>query len=335
MTPPDFPPVQQRLMTYVRRHFQPGFNHFQVVKLVGDASMRQYFRYRGGDRESFVLAAYPEPFDPENFNYKQVYDLLTGIEVPVPEILDLDGELGIVLQKDLGNLSLQEHLMTASPRERQARLREAIGHMVTIQRHGSRRVLPGTEAFTSSFDREKLNWEFAFFRRHYLRNYRGLEDRKVEGLEPECSRIAGELSELPRVLCHRDYHVRNLLLFQDRLYLIDFQDARWGPAAYDLASLLKDSCELPAGEVEDYIDYFLERSGRRPDVREFRREFHLMAVQRLLKALGTFGYQVFVRENHIYEQYMPGSLHRALLSLDWLGDFPVLRRLVTSELASR
>ena len=85
MTSKEFPPIQQRLMAYVRRRFQPGFNHFRVAKLIGDASMRQYFRYTSDSRDSFVLAAYPEPFDPENFNYKQIYDLLTLIEVPVPQ----------------------------------------------------------------------------------------------------------------------------------------------------------------------------------------------------------------------------------------------------------
>ena len=335
MTSREFPPIQQRLMTYVRRQFQPGFNHFRVAKLIGDASMRQYFRYTSDSRDSFVLAAYPEPFDPENFNYKQIYDLLTSIEVPVPRILDLEGELGIVLQEDLGNLTLQEYLMTATPPQRQERIREAIDHIVRIQSRGSGRVLPGYEAASLAFDREKLDWEFAFFRRHYLRNYRQFAKRNFSGLQEECDRIALELSTLPRVLCHRDYHVRNLMVFRNRLHVIDFQDARWGPTSYDLASLLKDSCELPAREVDEYLDYFLKNAGLEATWDQFQRQFHLMVVQRLFKALGTFGYQVVVRENFIYEQYMPGSLHRTLLSLDFLGDFPVIQRLIESELSHR
>ena len=335
MTSKEFPPIQQRLMTYVRRHFQPGFNHYRIAKLIGDASMRQYFRYTSDSHDSFVLAAYTEPFDPESFNYKQIYDLLTSIDVPVPRILDLEGELGIVLQEDLGNVTLQEYLMTAAPRQRGMRIREAIDYIVQIQRRGSRRVMPGYEAASLAFDQEKLDWEFAFFRRHYLRNYRQFGERNFSGLKEECGRIASGLSALPRVLCHRDYHVRNLMWFRDRLYVIDFQDARWGPVSYDLASLLKDSVELSAREVDEYLDYFLKSAGLEEALDEFRRQFHLMVIQRLLKALGTFGYQVFVRENFIYEQYMPGSLHRTLLSLDFLGDFPVIQRLVESELANR
>ena len=331
----ESPPIQQRIMTYVVRHFRPGFKHYRVAQLIGDASVRQYFRYTSDKQDSSILAAYPKPFDPAHFNYKQIYDLLVSIGVPVPKILDLDGELGIVLQQDLGNVTLQEHLLTAGEGERKIRIREAIDHIVRIQRQGSPRILPHYQATGLAFDREKLEKEFAFFQIHYLRNYRQLEENNFPSLGKEYSRIAVELAALPLVLCHRDYHVRNLMLFKDKLYVIDFQDARWGPSSYDLASLLKDSCKLAATEVEKYIDYFLADADLEETQDQFRRHFHLMVVQRLLKALGTFGYQVSVCKNFLYEQYMPGSLHRTLLSLDFLGDFPTIRHLVESELANR
>ena len=53
--------------------------------------------------------------------------------------------------------------------------------------------------------------------------------------------LADELADEPRVLCHRDYHSRNLMIHERRLYIIDYQDARMGPDTYDLASLLRDS----------------------------------------------------------------------------------------------
>ena len=64
---------------------------------------------------------------------------------------------------------------------------------------------------------------------------------------------------MPQVLCHRDYHVRNLMLFQDKLYVIDFQDARWGPTTYDLASLLKD-CFSECFQLD-----WTQKPGFRPD----------------------------------------------------------------------
>ena len=116
------------------------------------------------------------------------------------------------------------------------------------------------------------------------------------------------------MLCHRDYHSRNLMLHDETLYVIDFQDARMGPDTYDLASLLRDSyVDLPDAAVDDLIDYFLALS-RDPahrltdDGATFRRRFDLMALQRNLKALGTFGYQTTTRGNPVYMQYMPRTL---------------------------
>ena len=108
------------------------------------------------------------------------------------------------------------------------------------------------------------------------------------------------------MLCHRDYHSRNLMLHRDSLYIIDFQDARMGPDTYDLVSLLRDSyVDIVDREVDELIAYFLALKGRNQDDLEFRRRFDVMALQRNLKALGTFGYQTIARRNTVYIQYMP------------------------------
>ncbi len=342
MTEPVFPPIQQRLMEFIRRRFEPGFNHYNVTKLVGDASARQYYRYFSDDGESYILAAYPEPFDPGKFSYKEIYDLLQEIEVPVPEILQMDGPLGIVLQEDLGNDSLQKIFRVAGEKQRLLLLKTSIDHIVAIQWRGTRAFRPEYEGFSLAFDEAKLKWEFDFFRKHYLGNYRRQPWDQSEVLDPEFQRIAAELASYPRILAHRDFHVRNMMVKQGILYVIDFQDARWGPPSYDLASLLKDSLELDDDTVAEAVEYYLDQVSRAEfvgldphvfDPAAFRRQFHLMCIQRLLKALGTYGYQIKVRENFIYEQYMAGSLHRALLSLEVLPEFPAIRRMVESELA--
>ena len=131
-------------------------------------------------------------------------------------------------------------------------------------------------------------------------------------LREEWARIVEELAAEPRVLCHRDYHSRNLMWHDDTLYVIDFQDARMGPDTYDLVSLLRDSyVDLPDAAVDDLIDYFVvlaRGNAAAPSDPEFRRRFDLMALQRNLKALGTFGYQTTTRSNPVYMQYVPRTL---------------------------
>jgi hypothetical protein len=338
------PPVQQRVMEFIRRHFHPGYNHFNVTKLVGDASARQYYRYFSDDGGTWILAAYPQPFDPASFPYLEIYRLLQSIGVPVPRIHDLDGELGIVLQQDLGDESLQRRLRRTDREERRRLFGLALDHVVAMQTAGSRAFSPECEGYHLAFDEAKLTWEFDFFRKHYLHGFSGRADADDILLNEECVRIAQHLAALPRVFCHRDYHVRNLMWAVDTLFVIDFQDARWGPPCYDLVSLLKDSLDLEDTEVRELTEGYVERLARagfaglpRDLFRSprFEWDFHLMCIQRLLKALGTYAYQITVRGNFIYEQYIPGSLHRALQSLEFLGEFPRLHRLVATELESR
>src|SRR5262249_33116160 len=167
-----------------------------------------------------------------------------------------------------------------------------------------------------AFDVEKLTWELQFFTKHFLEEYRGarIDQASREALGAEYASIVEELALEPRVLCHRDYHSRNLMLRNGSLYIIDFQDARMGPDTYDLVSLLRDSyVDFTETQVDELIAFFLAlRSGRAgtgvTDAGEFRRRFDLMALQRNLKALGTFGFQTTSRHNTVYIQYIPRTL---------------------------
>jgi aminoglycoside/choline kinase family phosphotransferase len=235
--------------------------------------------------------------------------------VPVPEILHHDDALGVLGLQDLGDVTLQAHLGGASAAARAKRYREAVGLIVRLQQRGAELASTEYPPYGVAFDREKLMWELEFFVRHFLLAYRGAEpDEPVrEALREEWVRIVDELADEPRVLCHRDYHSRNLMWHDGTLYVIDFQDARMGPDTYDLVSLLRDSyVDLPDAAVDDLIDYFFaltRGAAATPSASvEFRRRFELMALQRNLKALGTFGYQTTTRANPVYMQYVPRTL---------------------------
>lgn len=328
-----FPPIQQRLIEFIHRELSSSGNHYNVSKLIGDASTRQYFRCSVSE-QSYIIAVYPKPFNPEKFSYLEVYELLHQIGLPVPEILAVDGDLGAVLQEDLGNESLQKRLLTSGKNERDNLLHQSIDHIVTLQQQGPKALEKESQASQLAFDEKKLNWELHFFRRHYLEGYRKGKPANQEELTEEFARLAADLANLPRFLCHRDYHVRNLFLKEDRVYIIDFQDTRWGPLCYDLVSLLKDSIQLNSSEIEEYKSYFLSKSRYGKPVYDFDRQFHLMCIQRLLKAIGTYGYQITQRNLSIYEQYLKSSLHRCFTSLQVITEFPYIRSVVENELNS-
>ena len=282
----------------------------RVVPLTPDASDRRYFRILGPEQQSIVLSLYSTPFDVTALPFVNVATLLARMPVPIPAVLGHADDLGVLALQDLGDVTLQAHLGAASPAQHAALYRQAVALIATLQKRGQELASPEYLPYGISFDVEKLTWELDFFTKHFLEAYRGvtLADDQRGALREEFATIVAELAGEPRVLCHRDYHSRNLMMHDGELYMIDFQDARMGPDTYDLASLLRDSyVDLTDETVEELIAHFLAVKGA-PDDADFRRRFDVMALQRNLKALGTFGYQTTARRNPVYIQYIPRTL---------------------------
>jgi N-acetylmuramate 1-kinase len=307
-----------------------------VVALTGDASDRRYFRVLVPHDATQVLAVHPGAIDFEQLAFVNVADLLASMPVPVPRILAHSNELGIIALQDLGDVTLQAHLGAATPAEHAALYREAVGLIATLQRRGAELASPAYVSYGIAFDVDKLTWELNFFVKHFLEAYRGasLADSARTALGEEFAAIVEELAAEPRVLCHRDYHSRNLMLRDERLYIIDFQDARMGPDTYDLVSLLRDSyVDLRDAQVDELIAYFLALRGQGAgagsgDGARFRDRFDLMALQRNLKALGTFGFQAATRVNPVYIQYIPRTLNYVRANLERHARFARLRGLM-------
>jgi N-acetylmuramate 1-kinase len=316
----------------------------RVVPLTGDASDRRYFRILPADGPSIVLALHSDAIDFASLPFVNVAALLQQVPLPVPIVLDHSDALGVLALQDLGDVTLQAHLGAATPTEHAALYRQAVALVELLQRRGGELRSEAYLPYGIAFDVEKLTWELDFFTRHFVEGYRGvvLDTAERAALTVEWAAIVEELAAERRVLCHRDYHSRNLMLHEGSLYIIDFQDARMGPDTYDLASLLRDSyLDLTDKDVDDLIAYFLALRSPAgepslPDLdqesQEFRRRFDLMALQRNLKALGTFGYQTATRRNPVYIQYIPRTLRYARSHLEKYPRFARLRELLAAHI---
>jgi aminoglycoside/choline kinase family phosphotransferase len=312
-----------------------------VVPLTGDASDRRYFRLlqRGG--ASQVLCVHAGAIEFDRLPFVNVATLLREMNVPAPRILAHSDPLGIIALEDLGDVTLQAHLGAASDAEHAALYREAVTLIALLQARGAEHAGPRYTPYSIAFDEEKLTWELQFFIKHFLEAYRGVSLTPAEraALDAGFTDLARELASEPRVLCHRDYHSRNLMLHEGRLFMIDFQDARMGPDTYDLASLLRDSyVDFTDTQVEELLAFFLALKGAgghtpagATDARTFRRRFDTMALQRNIKALGTFGFQTTGRGNTVYIQYIPRTLNYVRWNLHRHDQFARLRDVLATH----
>lgn len=319
-TPPPADDGLRRVRAYLAR---AGLAAAAVTELAGDASDRRYVRVRAADGSSLVLLVHGGPIDTATLPFLNVAGLLTRMDVPVPAVRGRAGDLGILALEDLGDVTLERFVASAPAARRRQAYAAAVDLIARMQRRGRQLASPAWLPFTRAFDEAQLMRELDFFVRHFLLGHRraALSPAARAALGGELRALARDLAAEPRVFCHRDFHSRNLMLRGGRLYVIDFQDARLGPDTYDLVSLLRDCyVRLEPSFVAEMVARYHAQLGASggPALRAgFDARFDRMAVQRHLKALGTFGWQAAAAGNDRYLAAVPRTL-------DYLAD--VFRR---------
>jgi len=330
--------ARERIAHYLDEH---GAKTDDVVALTPDASTREYFRIPW-QKGTAVAAVYPDPFDAAVHPYLDVTGLFAKCNLPVPEVLDVDGDAGIIVQEDLGSRQLCQVFEEVSDDERESLLEQAIEIIARLQAATTVAYERDSIASRLAFDEPKLSWELNFFFEHYFGSYRKEEftHGQTAELKAELNDIAAELAAVPRVLCHRDYHTANLMLDQAvKVRVVDHQDARMGPASYDLVSLLMDrQPETPSlAEVRAHRLFFLDARRRYGldaiDPDDFSKEFRLMTIQRGLKAVGTFSCQTAVfGRGAFYERHIHPTFLIVLQAAEWLERFPILQRTIKERI---
>jgi len=306
MQRPD-PPPRPEVIDYVSRTF-PGAT---VTPLAGDASTRRFHRLGRPDGSTHILMDYGQPLEKptDDVYINRIFSVAT---LRVAEILRISPETGCLVLEDLGDTLLEQALEEADTQNRLRLLKRAAALAADIHRLGTPVLADSGRAGGPALDTERFCFEMEYFLEHYAGALRGLEriaGRVRTGLR-ELARRAADTPQ--RVLCHRDYHSRNLMLLDDgSLAMVDIQDARWGPDSYDLASLLRDAyVDIPEDWIEPLIRHYLDHLDDAPPYDEFRRRFDIVAAQRMLKALGTFGYQITSLGRDRYAGAIPRTLAR-------------------------
>ncbi|MEZ5574020.1 MAG: phosphotransferase [Halioglobus sp.] len=282
--------------------------------VAGDASARRYFRFSSGGR-SYIAADAP-PATQKNEEFVRVAGLLAAAGVTVPSLLGVDLERGFLLLEDLGDRLLLSALDADSADSHYHHAFDILAKMAAVR---------PDHTGLGEYDRSLLTEELSRFSQWFVH---GLLDHVPTGAEENLlnnlySQLIDSALEQPRVLVHRDFHSRNLMLVgQDELAVIDFQDAVIGPVTYDLVSLLRDCyIQWPVASVQawarDYHSLLRSRGVlNEVDAAQFLRWFDWVGLQRHLKVLGTFA-RLYLRDGKPgYLADLPLVIHYVLEIVD-------------------
>ncbi len=200
--------------------------------------------------------------------------LFAEYDLPVPRILASNTERGYTLMTDVGGHDLEHAYANGRADEAVAK---AIKHLHGLQAIPVCEVPPYTE--------HRFLQELDIFAQWFLSSWLGMQ--RPKGWREDCRSLVHVLLKQPTTVIHRDYHCQNLLVDNDELGIVDFQDALAGPALYDLASLLRDCYHrFSEADIARYLSQYLD--GCELTFDDPAKRLDLTALQRQLKAVGIF-----------------------------------------------
>jgi aminoglycoside/choline kinase family phosphotransferase len=307
----------------VQRYLSSRCPGAAVTPLLADASTRRFWRVRAPAGGTLVLMDYGQPFQGETDDCK-LSRVFRAAGLPVAEIVGSSPEAGCLLLEDLGDECLSSALERAQPRGGgpPEPLRRAVVLAARIAVEGTPALARSERARGPALDVERFRYEMDFFLEHYVRGHLRRPEPGSE-LREALFALADLAAACPHpVLCHRDYHSRNIMVAPDgALSLVDIQDARWGPDTYDLASLLRDAyVEIDESWLPELIELYRSRLESPPSPEVFTRRFRVVSAERMIKALGTFGYQHGLGRGERYAGAIPRTLGRLRLALPALDE---------------
>ena len=257
----------------------------RLSPLKGDAGFRRYYRL---NTQPSLIAVNSPPSQEKNEAYVDISLVFKTAGIRRPSIRAVDFTRGFLLLEDFGDKLVQSVLTDITVKYR---YQQAEATLLSIQQ------LPVNPHIFKAYDTELLSEELDLFQHWFVKELLGIRIDSAAQLmiEKLYSDLISSALEQPRVIVHRDYHSRNLMILNDdSIGVIDFQDAVYGPITYDLVSLLRDCyVRWPVELVQERtLNYKkkLEQLGLVDGVsdQEFLRWFDLMGLQRHIKVMGIF-----------------------------------------------
>jgi hypothetical protein len=287
----------------------------ELSPLEGRGSDRAFYRLKWNGNNSAILIHY-DPRRVENRYYADIASFLCGIDVPAPRMIRHDPDRYLIVMEDLGDMDLWS--LGQAPWD----TRRALYHKTLTAAYRlhsfPEKVFPSTRVkLMEGFGPDLYRWERHYFRDHFVMDFCGIKfDPSFEqDLEAELSSLANRLSGGARCLVHRDLQSQNVMIRDGKPFLIDFQGMRFGSPFYDLGSLLCDPyVNFSDNDRDELLSFYHGLANWDLDWPPFQKTFWEASAQRLMQALGAYGFLGLKKGIKAFLAYIPAGLrhlHRA------------------------
>ena len=306
----------------------PNSVSVELSPLEGRGSDRTFFRLKWSQKDSAILVHY-DPKRVENMYYADIAVFLHDIDVSVPRLIRHDPANCLIVMEDLGNQDLCS--LRETPWDTR-RLLYQKSLTVAHRLHSFRgKDFPADHVrLMEGFGPDLYRWEQDYFRDHFVGAVCGIKVEPPFGgeLEEELSVMAERLAETSRTLVHRDLQSQNVMIRGGEPFFIDFQGMRFGSPFYDLGSLLCDPyASFSEGERDTLLAFYYGLSTWNLDWATFQNRFWEASAQRLMQALGAFGFLGLKKGLKAFLEHIPAGLRNLHRAAEQATSLPRLREL--------
>src|SRR5438105_8782311 len=300
------------LVRRTRMHFPRfGVAEIKIAPINRGGSDRKFYRIRCSPDQTLILVKYNLERE-ENRHYVQIANFLDAHGLRVPKIYFHDPGEGLIWIEDLGERDLYSY-RHESWLVRRAFYESALDEIIKLHSLPEFVCVEMKEHLPAEFNDALYRWEQRYFFNNCLGRYFTVSESKRKELAalPGLREIAKRMESLPRALVNRDFQSQNIIIQNRQAKLIDFQGMRPGLAEYDLASLLFDPyVDLSGAERSELISYYRQKQADNGGTidQQLDNTLQLCAMQRLMQALGAYGFLGLVRGHEHFLRYVPRAM---------------------------
>jgi hypothetical protein len=321
------------LLRRTRMHFpRLDVAEIEISPIQRGGSDRKFYRIHCAAEQKLILVKYNLERE-ENRHYVQIAQFLGEHGIRVPEVYFHDPAEGLIWLEDLGERDIYSY-RDESWLMRRVFYESALDQIATLHALPEAVCTEMKEHLPAEFNAALYLWEQNYFFENCLRRYFKIDKAKLAPLSalPALKEIAERLASFPRVLVHRDFQSQNIIIRNGQAYLIDFQGMRPGLAEYDLASLLYDPyVDLSEAERAELSTYYRSRQLENgiPIDDDFDFKLRLCAMQRLMQALGAYGFLGLVKGHKHFLRHVPAAMKSLRFIVAKIGNVQPLEELLT------
>ena len=261
-----------------------------LVKIKGDASLRNFYRKKNKNYTSILVFAKREKFK-NLLVYDAINKILNKNKVLAPNLYKENYNKNYIEIEDFGD----ETIFSVLRKKKNNKLiyfKKVINLLNKIQSIKNKKIknFKNKNYLISKYDKKILIKEANLFCDWYVKKYLSKSNKNNFSIKFKkiVKNLASNLKLKNNFFVHRDFHVSNLMIVNNRIGIIDSQDALIGNRAYDLASLIDDVRFKTSKSFKKKIFNFYVKKQKKLDINKFKNDFEILSILRNLKIIGIF-----------------------------------------------